>query len=97
MHILAVLLITMSASVLSCDVAMKNPFPMPECHGFRLEEASIDTIQQTLHSGRLTSRQLIQCYVERVNEVNIYMRQVQTCAKNAKFSVDCSSSKEPAY
>jgi amidase len=51
-----------------------TPFPMAKCHGFQLEEASVDAIQQQLANGHLTSRQLVQCYLDRINTVNPYMQ-----------------------
>jgi len=53
-----------------------TPFPMPKCNDFQLEEASIDDIQQQLSSGRLTSRQLVHCYLERISTVNPYLHAV---------------------
>jgi len=49
---------------------------MAKCQGFTLEEASIDAIQQQLASGALTSRQLVQCYLDRINTVNPYLHAV---------------------
>ncbi|OZJ04586.1 hypothetical protein BZG36_02768 [Bifiguratus adelaidae] len=43
---------------------------MAECQGVTLEEASIDTIQWYLSSGKLTSRQLVECYLQRVQQLN---------------------------
>jgi amidase len=72
-------LTALSLTVLACAFssvanAAKNPFPMPKCHGFTLEEASIDAIQKRLESGHLTSHQLVECYVERVNTINPFMK-----------------------
>jgi len=74
-------LTALSLTVLACAFssianAAKNPFPMPKCHGFTLEEASIDAIQKRLESGHLTSHQLVECYVERVNTINPFMKGV---------------------
>lgn len=74
MRKIAVLVAVLLTCVSSCDITTKNPFPMPDCYGFRLEEADIDAIQRTLQSGRLSSRQVVHCYVERVNKVNPYLR-----------------------
>ena len=54
----------------------KSPFPMPTCNGFTLEEASIDDIQKQMAAGRLTSRQLVECYLERIQTVNPYTQYV---------------------
>jgi amidase len=71
----------LSLAVVACVLstgteAATNPFPMPKCHGFTLEEATIDTIQARLKSGRLTSHQLVECYVDRVNKINPFMKYV---------------------
>jgi hypothetical protein len=54
--------------------SVNTPFPMPSCQGFTLEEASVDAIQKQLSSGKLTSRQLVQCYLDRINTVNPYLQ-----------------------
>ncbi|EEP77697.1 conserved hypothetical protein [Uncinocarpus reesii 1704] len=51
-------------------------FPMPLCHGFRLEEATIDELQAQLTSGRLTSVDLVECYTERIFQTNGYVNAV---------------------
>ncbi|KAJ2957071.1 hypothetical protein NQZ79_g7143 [Umbelopsis isabellina] len=56
--------------------SVNTPFPMPSCHGFTLEEASVDAIQKQLSSGKLTSRQLVQCYLDRINTVNPYLHAI---------------------
>lgn len=49
-------------------------FPMRPCNGFRLEEATIDEIQAELNSGNLTAAQLLQCYYERIYQVQPYLK-----------------------
>jgi hypothetical protein len=71
----------LSLAVIACVLstgteAATNPFPMPKCHGFILEEATIDTIQARLKYGHLTSHQLVECYVNRVNKINPFMKYV---------------------
>ncbi|GFN16513.1 hypothetical protein AtubIFM55763_010347 [Aspergillus tubingensis] len=51
-------------------------FPMRDCHGFTLEEASIDDIQAQLKAGRFTGSQLLQCYLERIYQVQPYTNAV---------------------
>lgn len=41
-----------------------------------MEEASVDAIQKQLSSGKLTSRQLVQCYLDRINTVNPYLHAI---------------------
>ncbi|ORX75788.1 amidase signature enzyme [Basidiobolus meristosporus CBS 931.73] len=49
---------------------------MPKCGGVKLEEASIDQIQTYLKQGRLTSRQIVQCYLARIKQINPHIRAV---------------------
>jgi amidase len=49
-------------------------FPMRRCNDFKLEEASIDEIQAQLNSGKLTGAQLLQCYYERIYQVDPYVK-----------------------
>ncbi|KAI9730402.1 MAG: hypothetical protein M1834_005912 [Cirrosporium novae-zelandiae] len=47
-------------------------FPMSLCHGFKLEEATIDEIQDQLDAGNLTSVDLLHCYYDRIYQVDSY-------------------------
>lgn len=49
-------------------------FPMRPCHGFKLEEATIDEIQAALDSRKLTGVQLLECYYERIYQVQPYLK-----------------------
>lgn len=49
-------------------------FPMRLCNGFKLEEASIDDIQEQLAGGNLTSVELLQCYLERIYQTDSYLK-----------------------
>ncbi|KAF9072329.1 amidase signature domain-containing protein [Rhodocollybia butyracea] len=53
-----------------------NLFPMRLCHGFQLEEATIDDIQAEFSSGRLTGVQLLQCYYDRIYQLQPYVNAV---------------------
>lgn len=49
-------------------------FPMGPCGGsFRLEEATIDQMQQAMAAGTLTSQQLVACYTARTYQTNPYI------------------------
>lgn len=67
-------LVCLASLSLAAPTTSSSPFPMAKCNGFQLEEASIDQIQQQLASGRLTSRQLVQCYLNRISTVNPYLQ-----------------------
>lgn len=54
--------------------ASDNLFPMAKCYGFKLQEASIDEIQTALADGRLTSVQLVQCYMTRMYQTDQYIK-----------------------
>jgi amidase len=49
-------------------------FPMPLCHGLKLEEATIDQLQQALSNGTLSSVKLALCYMKRIYQVDGYIR-----------------------
>lgn len=55
-------------------------FPMRLCHGFKLEDADIDEIQNQLASGKLTGVQLLQCFYERIYQVQPYVKLVEPLA-----------------
>jgi len=57
-------------------MAYSGQFPMPMCHGFTLEEATIDQLQQYLSTGNLTSVQLALCYLKRIYQTDEYIRSV---------------------
>ncbi|KII96131.1 hypothetical protein PLICRDRAFT_170708 [Plicaturopsis crispa FD-325 SS-3] len=43
---------------------------MPLCHGLPLEEATIDEVQHWLSTGKLTSRDIVKCYEDRMHVVD---------------------------
>ena len=49
-------------------------FPMPECHGVVLEEATIDQLQDAMSKGQLTSTKIALCYLQRVYQTNGYSK-----------------------
>jgi hypothetical protein len=51
-------------------------FPMPLCHGLTLEEATIDQMQYALSNGKLTSQQLVECYMQRIYQTDQYIKYV---------------------
>ena len=53
-----------------------NLFPMSLCEGITLEEATIDQLQRFMKSGTLTSLQLLECYLGRVQQVDGYINSV---------------------
>ncbi|KAG0167706.1 hypothetical protein DFQ28_005788 [Apophysomyces sp. BC1034] len=69
-------ILALALGVVNIVAAAENPFPMPKCNGFELEEASIDAIQEALSSGKLTSRDLVKCYLDRIDLINPYMHAV---------------------
>ncbi|KAG6010296.1 hypothetical protein E4U21_007345 [Claviceps maximensis] len=58
------------------NVGTDKLFAMADCHGFRLEEATIDEMQTAMASGRLTSVQLVQCYMTRTFQTQQYINSV---------------------
>src|SRR5271154_604631 len=49
-----------------------DPFPMPLCNGYIIEEVDIDTLQSYL-SENLTSVQLTKCLIDRISQLNPYL------------------------
>ncbi|KXG47207.1 Amidase [Penicillium griseofulvum] len=51
-------------------------FAMRPCHGFKLEEATIDQIQAQLEIGTFTGVQLLECYMDRVHQTQPYLNAI---------------------
>lgn len=51
-------------------------FPMKQCQGLKLKEATIDQLQQWMSSGKLTTKQLVTCYIQRITQTDRYVRYV---------------------
>jgi hypothetical protein len=49
-------------------------FPMRPCHGIQLEEATIDDLQEYLSSEKLTTVQLLHCYLDRIFQTDSYLK-----------------------
>ena len=49
-------------------------FPMPDCNGFVLEEATIDQLQDAMVKGQLTSLQIALCYLQRIQQTDEYVK-----------------------
>ena len=49
-------------------------FPMPDCNGFVLEEATIDQLQDAMGRGQLTSLQIALCYLQRIQQIDEYVK-----------------------
>lgn len=49
-------------------------FPMADCAGFRLEEATIDDMQRAMRDGRLSSVSLAHCYLVRTFQTQQYIK-----------------------
>ena len=59
-----------------------NLFPMPPCNGITLEEATIDQLQDYMSQGKLTSVQLVMCYMQRELQTKEYIKYV-SCASTS--------------
>ncbi|MCJ1255278.1 hypothetical protein MMC24_003094 [Lignoscripta atroalba] len=53
-----------------------NLFPMAQCNGLTLEEATIDQLQDYMSHDRLTSSQLVMCYLQRVYQTDDYINAI---------------------
>ena len=51
-------------------------FPMPQCNGISIEEATIDQLQDSMSSKKLTSVQLALCCLQRIYQADPYIKWV---------------------
>jgi amidase len=56
------------------DAGTDKLFPMGNCFGFKLEEATIDEMQKAMQAGNLTSVQLVTCYMTRTFQTQQYIK-----------------------
>lgn len=56
------------------NAGMPELFAMPKCGTFRLEEATIDDMQDAMSNGTLTSVQLCLCYLQRTFQTQDYIK-----------------------
>ena len=49
-------------------------FPMRYCHGFVLEEASVDEIQAAFANNTFTIVELLNCYLDRIQQTQPYLK-----------------------
>lgn len=49
-------------------------FPMRDCYGFKLEEATIDILQEAMNRRHLTAQQIVSCYQQRILQTDEYLR-----------------------
>ncbi|KAH8820803.1 amidase signature domain-containing protein [Xylogone sp. PMI_703] len=56
--------------------ADSGQFPMPLCNGFKLEEATIDQLQSEMKHGKLTSVDIIGCYLRRIHQTDQFLRAI---------------------
>ena len=52
----------------------ENLFPMSECNGLVLEEATVDFLQHAMETGQLTSTSIALCYLQRIYQTNGYTK-----------------------
>ena len=56
--------------------APKTCLRMPRCRGIEIEECSISQLQDYLSKAAFTSKELVQCYLHRIELVNPYVKAV---------------------
>ena len=52
----------------------ENLFPMPDCEGLVLEEATVDLLQDAMNKGELTCTKIALCYLQRMHQTNGYAK-----------------------
>ncbi|KAK8233581.1 glutamyl-tRNA amidotransferase subunit A [Phyllosticta capitalensis] len=58
------------------DANSSSLFPMEKCKGVSLEEATIDELQHAMNSGKLSSEELVFCFMRRMQQVDQYVSSV---------------------
>ncbi|KAF5022895.1 hypothetical protein F66182_5055 [Fusarium sp. NRRL 66182] len=58
------------------NAGSEDLFPMAECNGFKLEEATLTEMQDAMLKGGLTSVQLVTCYLTRTYQTQEYINSV---------------------
>ncbi|KAF7193675.1 putative amidase [Pseudocercospora fuligena] len=76
MFLFTLVLFGVSLVLASAETNSTNPFPVLPCHGIDMKDVTVSTLQSHLASGRLTSVQLCQCYIDRISLTNPYLRHV---------------------
>ncbi|PVH97738.1 amidase signature enzyme [Periconia macrospinosa] len=71
-------------------------FPMPQCYGFKLEEATIDQLQEEMKHGRLTSAKLLRCYMKRIRQVDEYINSIIEVNPDAEDIADALDAERAA-
>lgn len=59
-----------SRSCNSSEEVAISQFIMPLCNGIDIEDATIDDLQHFMTMGKLTSEQLVECYMARIEQTN---------------------------
>ncbi|KAM0306321.1 hypothetical protein HYE67_002331 [Fusarium culmorum] len=58
------------------NVGSSDLFPMADCNGFKLEEATFTQMQNAMKAGKLTSVQLVTCYLIRTYQTEEYINSI---------------------
>ena len=66
-------------------------FPMPDCNGFVLEEATIDQLQDAMGNGQLSSLQIALCYLQRIQQTDEYVKYAFKSFSSNVLQVQCIS------
>ncbi len=56
------------------NAGTENLFPMEDCSGFKLHEATLDEMRDAMRHGSLTSVQLVTCYLVRTYQTQEYIK-----------------------
>ena len=76
------------APSISLLIITSNLISTTNGHDFTIEEASIEEIQRAFTENRLTSRQLVDFYLDRIEELNPLLRSVVEVNPDARDQAD---------
>ncbi|KIV91474.1 hypothetical protein PV10_06010 [Exophiala mesophila] len=65
-----------ACALLGLAIAHDDPFALPLCNGVDIKDATIDSLQTWMTEGRLTSQDLVTCYLARIEQTNGYLASI---------------------
>ncbi|KAF7538142.1 hypothetical protein G7054_g3176 [Neopestalotiopsis clavispora] len=73
-----------SAAIATCS----TQFPLPKCKNVTIEDIPVDGLQQFMVDGKLTSRDLVECYLARIEQTNDYTHSISEVNPDALAIAD---------
>ncbi|KAK8072768.1 hypothetical protein PG996_006116 [Apiospora saccharicola] len=65
-----------------------DPFPLPKCKGVEIADLPVGSLQELLRKGNLTSHDLVQCYLARIEQTNNHTHSISEVNPDALTIAD---------